>query len=227
VFITGRTNSTIEESSNSPQSGVYMTYDKLLIKGTVEFAGLFMPEFQDGIYISTSEGCTIYSLLTENCGFSDQYISERIKTILIDGGPVDDIFNIKIKEGGVCALSGAMPGIVGAMMRIGSPYASMRKSITVGPDKSFESGKSIIFKIKLFNMILSDMGNHFLTRGIFIEKDRVLNFLIRNIDEINLKSRKIIYNDSTVKKRDVVEVVQSGINGFIFFRAEIADENKS
>jgi len=186
-----------------------------------------MPELQKGFYISSNEGKTVYSFLTDTCGMSETYISEKIKTVLIGGGPVDDIFNTEIKDGGTCAISGAMPGIVGAMMRIGSPYAAMRESITVKPHKSAESGKNIIIELKLFNVILSDMGIHFLKQGILLNRGRVFEFFKMRREEIYSDCREILLNDSPVEKHKITDEEYGGIGELVILKVEIEDENNS
>ncbi len=180
-----------------------MAYDTLQFKGPSEIAGLLMPELQKGFYIGASEGESVYTFLIKECGFSDDYISEKIKTVLIDGSPVDDIFNAGIKEGGVCALSGAMPGIVGAMMRIGSPYAPMRESITADTVRMTETGKIIVVGLKLFNTVLSDKGLNFLKTGILVDRERILYFLRRHYEELYSLCREITMNDIPVDIREM------------------------
>lgn len=198
-----------------------MKYDTLMLKCPIILTDQFMPELQKGFYILSKEGKTIYAFLTEDCGISDDYISSKVKTIFINGRPVDDIFKTNIKKGNDCALSGAMPGIVGAMMRIGSPYSPMRNSITVKPDKTVESGKEIIFRLKLFNTILFDRGIDFLEKGILLEKNRVIELFLKRGKDIYSDCREIILNGSIIKKEDIIENLSGKKNEFILFKIEI------
>lgn len=184
-----------------------------------------MPELQKGFYLLSNEGKTIHSFLTEDCGINDDYISSKIKTIFIDGRPVDDVFNTKIKKGGVCAISGAMPGIVGAMMRIGSPYAVMRDSITAKPDKTVESGKEIIFELKLFNVILSDIGVNFLKKGILLEKNRIIELFLKYGKDIYSDCREVNFNGSIIKKQGIIENLPDKNSEFVLLKVEIEDED--
>lgn len=185
-----------------------------------------MPELQTGFSISSKEGVTIYSFLTDYCGISGEYISEKIKTIMINGGPVDDIFHTKIHHGGVCALSGAMPGIVGAMMRMGSPYAVMREGITVKPEGSEESGREILVDLKLFNVILADKGIYFLKRGILLQEKRIINLFKKNGDDIFSCCREILFNGEPLDfKKSVTDGVS--MDRLINLKLEIEDESKS
>jgi hypothetical protein len=202
-----------------------MAYDTILFKCSGMIMNLFMQELQKGVYIPSVEGKTLYAFITEDCGISDEYISEKIKTILIDGGPVDDIFNTKIHDGGSCALSGAMPGIVGAMMRMGSPYAAMRDSITVKPDKTDSSKKEIKLGLKLFNMVLSDRGNDFLKRGVLIEKDRVLELFQRHGDALSSGCSEVGVNGAICGQKQLASGELKFTDKFVILKVEIDSEN--
>ena len=202
-----------------------MKYDTLLLKCGEPVISLFKTELQKGIYIPSREGESIYSFLTDFCGISGDYISRKIKTVMIDAGPVDDIFKTCISEGGVCALSGAMPGIVGAMMRIGSPYAAMRESITVKPGRSLITGKEILISLKLFNIVLLDLGPYFLKRGILLEKGRVLDIFTRHSDDLYPGCGGIFLNGSPVDMRKMTGDNRSGISELVLLKLEIEDEN--
>jgi len=202
-----------------------MAYDIVLLKGPDTIVNLFRPELQKGFYISSHQGSTVFTFLTGSCGISENYISEKVKTVLIDGGPVDDIFNIEIKEGGVCAVSGAMPGIVGAMMRIGSPYAAMRESITARPRRSSETGKEIVVELKLFNVVLSDMGLYFLKKGILLGRKRVYDFFKKNGDELYSVCREVMLNGLPVENRKIMEDKFSGISELVILKVGIDNEN--
>lgn len=202
-----------------------MAYDTILFKCSGMIMNLFMQELQKGVYIPSIEGKTLYAFITEDCGISDEYISQKIKTVLIDGGPVDDIFNTKIHDGGFCALSGAMPGIVGAMMRMGSPYAAMRESITVKPDKTDDSKKEIKLGLKLFNMILSDKGNDFLKRGVLIEKERVLELFQRHDDALASGCSEVVVNGSQLRQKQFISGEPGLANDFVILKVEIDSEN--
>lgn len=202
-----------------------MAYDTILFKCSVMIMNLFMQELQKGVYIPSVEGKTLYAFITEDCGISDDYISKKIKTILIDGGPVDDIFNTKIHDGGSCALSGAMPGIVGAMMRMGSPYAAMRESITVKPDKTDSSKKEIKLGVKLFNMILSDKWNDFLKRGVLIEKERVLELFQRHGDALSSGCSEVVVNGAICGQKQLVSGELMLVENFVILKVEIDSEN--
>jgi len=45
-------------------------------------------------------------------GLDEDYVTQRISTIFLDGKPVDDIDTLLVRDGAVLSLSAAMPGLV-------------------------------------------------------------------------------------------------------------------
>lgn len=204
-----------------------MVYDTFLFRCSGRLLSIFMPELQRGFYITSNEGKSIYSFLTDTCRMSESYISQKVKTVLLNGGPVDDIFNTGIKEGDTIAVSGAMPGIVGAMMRMGSPYAAMRDSITVRPGEALSQGKEIVVLLKLFNVILSDMGPGFLEEGILLEREMLAGLFKEHGNEIDAGCSELLLNDSPADRHVLTGEISGGISGLVFFKIEIEHEGDS
>lgn len=152
---------------------------QICIRNLDEAGDVIYSELQNGFYVETAEGASIRTFLTEFCGIPENYIKEKIKTIFYNSSPVDDLDSVKISERSVCAVSGAMPGIVGAMMRIGSPYAPMRESITGRGGDAAASGREVLVKLKLFNVVLKDLGRGFISRGVILDRDAVLRVINR------------------------------------------------
>jgi len=69
--------------------------------------------------ISATVGCSIKNLLCNQFDITPEYLSDRISTIFLNGKPVDDVESAIIKDNSILALSGAMPGLVGATFRKG------------------------------------------------------------------------------------------------------------
>lgn len=150
---------------------------KICIKNLPEACELLYAELQNGFFIEAAAGTSIRSFLTGDCGITESYIKDKIKTVFHNGNPVDNMDSVKISNGSVCAVSGAMPGLVGAMMRMGSPYASMRESITEKGEDISATGKKVFVKLKLFNVILSDLGQLFISGGVILERDDVVRII--------------------------------------------------
>ena len=148
-----------------------------MIRDISEAYDILFYELQNGFYVKAPGGVNIYSFLSDYCGIADSYIKEKIKTIFHNGNPVDHPEGVKLSEGSVCAISGAMPGLVGAMMRMESPYAAMRMSITEHGGTVSSSTGEIYVRLKLFNVILSDIGGNFVSSGAVFDLDDTIRII--------------------------------------------------
>jgi hypothetical protein len=70
-----------------------------------------------------------------------------------------------------------MPGAAGICMRRNSPYAPLRASITHHGQGSGGAERQGRVGIKLFNLVLADLGPGLLRRGVEIEAARLREFL--------------------------------------------------
>lgn len=97
-----------------------------------EEASALSPIFQKGVLVGVDTGCSVTALLCDQWEIPLDYVMDRISTLFLDGQPVDDIDSAIIRDGAVLALSSAMPGLVGAMMRRGGYYypASRRHQLS-------------------------------------------------------------------------------------------------
>ena len=198
-----------------------MKHDIVTLISSKDDSHIFTPEFQKGFFIYSNQGKSIFEFLTEDCLIAREYISKKIQTIMINGSPVDDIFDTKISKVSICALSAALPGILGAMMRMGSPYAAMRESITAKTDGAIESGEKIAILLKLFNIVLHDLRSDFLKNGILLEKNRVYEMFVKNESDLNLNCKEISLNFSPVENNSLKDYLLTAGNDLIEVRYEI------
>jgi hypothetical protein len=132
---------------------------------------------QKGFMVEAHTGCSISSLLSEQFGFSPDFVVKRVTTVLLDGKPVDDIESAMVTEKSRLALSAAMPGLVGAVLRKESAYASFRRSITHREGSDHCVARQGLIEMKLFNSLMEEMGQEFLKVGIMVEGADVGSFL--------------------------------------------------
>ena len=130
---------------------------------------LFLPLLQRGFQVSAKVGCDIQSLLCDQFKLMPEYLSDRISTVFLDGKPVDDVATAVVKDGATLALSAAMPGLVGATFRKSGCLAAFRGSIT---HRAEEDAPAACYDghitLKLFNLLISELGPQFLKYGIWI-----------------------------------------------------------
>jgi hypothetical protein len=86
--------------------------------------------FQSGVQLKVKAGVSINNLLCKQLSLDKTYVDNRISTIFVNGQPVDDIDTAIIKNNDTLALSGSMPGLLGATLRRDSHLAPFRDTIT-------------------------------------------------------------------------------------------------
>lgn len=141
--------------------------------------GIFFPLLQQGVEVPAIVGCSIESLLCDQFGLRPEYLAERISTIFLDGRPVDDVHTATVKDGASLALSAAMPGLAGATLRRSGCLAALRGSITYQNDESDSAAarRKGEIKLKLFNLLLKEMGAPILERGLLVRGEALRRLL--------------------------------------------------
>jgi hypothetical protein len=135
---------------------------------------------QQGLRIETPVGGSVQDFLVQQLGLNPEVIDEKIQTIFLNGKAVDDPGQAFLTDGAFLALSGALPGLVGATMRRGGFYSSLRNSITLQGGTRTEGSTKGNIVLKLFNILLEDLGEQILEKGFMIEQSKLLDFLRRN-----------------------------------------------
>lgn len=143
----------------------------------------FFGILQKGFMRKAQVGCNIMDLFCDQFEISPEYFEERVQTIFLDGNPVDDPHSAIVKDGSHIALSGAMPGLVGAVLRKGGFYSPMRSEISYTKKGKTESPKEGVIFLKIFNLLLKDLGPVFLGKGIWVEGKEIQDFLKRQAED--------------------------------------------
>ena len=139
---------------------------------------------QQGLRIETPVGGSVQDFLIRQLGLNPEVIDEKIQTIFLNGKAVDDPNQAFLTDGASLALSGALPGLVGATMRRGGFYASLRNPITFQGGTAFQGSQKGKIVLKLFNILLKDLGPRILEKGFMIEESKLLDFLRRNESDL-------------------------------------------
>ena len=137
----------------------------------------FFPILQQGFRVTARVGCTLRKLLCEQFAMGNDYVAERITTIFLNGKATDDLDDAVVRDGSTIALSAAMPGLVGATMRRGGYYSAMRSSITHTDEVSSGEDRIGTVRVKLFNLLLAELGPDFLRRGAVVAAADMTEFL--------------------------------------------------
>ena len=159
-----------------------------------EMVPRFFSLFQKGVLIRGKIGSSVFSFLSNECGISRDYIEERIQTLFLDGKVVDDLHSSKIEDGSILTLSAAMPGLLGATLRKGGYYAIFRSHISRNEKSARPQAGEATIKLKLFNLILKELGPGILKEGTGVQKQD-LHRLIEGFTETDLSGiRRVSLN---------------------------------
>jgi hypothetical protein len=167
---------------------------------------IFFELLATGIIIRTQTGCSIRELLSDRLGIDTVYIDQRIQTIFLNGRAIDDIDQTIIEDGSVLALSGAMPGLAGAVFRKGGMLSSMRSVAAVGHNGRLKQLTDGDVVLKMFNQIATDIGPVFLKKGILINGQNFRRFLNQRIQDILTICAAIDINGKKIPIRDALSV---------------------
>lgn len=131
---------------------------------------------QGGVSLEARTGMSVKEFLTEELGLTQEYLDTVVQTVFLDGKAVDDLASAFVKDGSTMALSAAMPGLLGATLRRGSFYAAMRKEISYREARiSADRGPARV-TIKVFNLLLGDLGPILLEKGIWVRGEGLQDF---------------------------------------------------
>ena len=162
---------------------------------------LFYPLLQTGVVVRCRVGISLADFLTETLELPGSYVESRISTIFLNGSPVDDIESALISDGAAVALSSAMPGLVGATMRRKGFYSALRGTIThVSGDREIVTGTGSV-RLKLFNLVMTDIGPAVLKRGFLLETAELGEFLSDLREDFFMRVPAARLNDSSVEPR--------------------------
>jgi len=154
-------------------------------------------------------------LLCGQLGIKDDYLEERIQTIFLDDKIVDDANSAVIREGSILALSAAMPGVLGATLRKGGRYAPMRSQISHGKDMPSNLHKKGEVTIKLFNLILRELGPLFLEQGIRVNGEDFFDIVARNENIFMTGCKQVIKDGNDIDSEKLMEVEWKGKKVFL------------
>jgi hypothetical protein len=188
---------------------------RFFLKVDPEKQYLFFRFLQKGFFVRVQTVKSIRHILCNQFDLEPGYVLNRIKTIFYNGKPVDDLENAIVEDSSTLALSAAMPGLVGATFRSGGVLSPFRASISYRPEEcnNADSEEGIV-QIKLFNLLIPELGPGFLKRGIFVKKTCLDSFIIEQNPDFWSRCRSVTLDDSPVEIKDLIK---SGIPGFMEF----------
>ncbi len=179
---------------------------------------VFVTLFQEGLLLEGQSGATIREVLCRRHGLSDDYLDGRVNTIFLDGKAVDNVDSARIHQGCTLALSASMPGLAGAVLRKAGFFSGMRNTITHSPDAPSAPGKEVLFTLKLFNMLLGQVGPLFLASGVIIGSDRLTAFMLERTEAFWKGCRGILLDGVQLTEGEFVPRLRHDQEGLIRLR---------
>lgn len=147
---------------------------------------------QKGVGVCGIAGMSIREFLISGAGFSPEYIESRIRTVFLNNCPADNIDTVKIKDGDILSLSGALPGVAGMAMGRDTPISPFRSEISAKNTEDVGEGK-VLLKVKLFNLIAKEVGVSLLEQGVIVDANLVLQAFRENApEEITAETGKVL-----------------------------------
>ena len=166
---------------------------------------VFFQLLEHGFYLNVQTGCSVKELLCKQFGIPEDYVAQRIKSIFVDAKVVDDLNLATVKDGSRLALSGAMPGLVGAVLRSGGFYAPMRSQISydqAGPAALRGAGR---ITLKLLNLVLKELGPQFLEQGIWYDGKGLQEFIRRHLNALESDGAAAELNGKSVNLESALQ----------------------
>jgi len=160
---------------------------------------LFFQLLGHGFYVSVQTGCSVKELLCNQLGIQEDYLAQRIQTIFLNARVVDDVNSAIVPGDATMALSGAMPGLVGAILRSGGFYAPMRSQISHDKNMSTSQLKDGKITLKLMNLVVKELGPTFLQNGILLKGEALQEFIERQLEDLKRKCVAVELNDKSVE----------------------------
>ncbi|MFZ5571342.1 MAG: hypothetical protein ACOZF0_13120 [Thermodesulfobacteriota bacterium] len=132
------------------------------------FFSIFYPFLSKGVQIPIAETLSIRDFLNGYLRLEPAYAENRIQTIFLNGRAVDDLATAMLSGGDTLALSAAMPGLVGASFRRSGNYSVFRDNVSLHAGQSGKSRGAGMVTLKLFNLIVSEIGPRVLRQGVHV-----------------------------------------------------------
>lgn len=127
-------------------------------------------ELQKGVFMEFREGETVLAFILRVLDMDKATMDREVQTLILNNGCVDEPETRELVSGDTLVLSGAMPGLVGAMLRSNSPIKAMRQTLSSdSKPQRYEAPEGMIM-LKLFNSVLTDHKEDILKWGFFLEE---------------------------------------------------------
>lgn len=134
--------------------------------------GIFLTsELQKGVWMEFRPGETVTAFIQRVLSLDYDRMKGEVQTLILNNGCVDEPDSTELIPGDTLVLSGAMPGLVGAMLRSDSPIKAMRQTLSRDASSRRLPVEGNRIRLKLFNTILSQYKERILSLGFYMEEE--------------------------------------------------------
>ena len=184
----------------------------------------FLLLLQRGFMVRARTGCSVQDFLGSGLGISRETM-ERMQSIFLDGSPVDDLGSAVIRAGATLALSAAMPGLVGATLRRGGFYSSFRSSITYKEKADACIAGEGLVRLKLFNLLIDELGPGFLEKGILVRPSDLADFLCAQSQDFWEGCKGVLINGSAADPVSLKDAARLASHDLISLKASAPEKS--
>jgi len=170
-----------------------------------EYVQRFICFFTEGVTLPITTGGTLQATVCEQLGVAAEYFEERVQTIFLNFKAVDRPEKARVNEDAIVTLSAAMPGLVGATMRRGGTYATLRSSISFNATAGDITRQRGLITLKLLNMVGRELGPAFLANGVYLAGEQLADFLVRSGGDLKQGCREAVLDAESVNWEQLCE----------------------
>jgi len=132
---------------------------------------LLSMNLQKGVFVRFVPGETVTEFILRILSLHEDSMEREIQTLILNNGCVDDPSVRLLESGDTLVLSGAMPGLVGAMLRSNSPIKAMRETLSSSIHRKDVSVPECMIRLKLFNSVLTGYKENLLQTGFYLPEN--------------------------------------------------------
>jgi molybdopterin converting factor small subunit len=154
------------------------------LSASPQLAACFHLLLLKGVTLTATAGTSLRIFIIDSLGIAADYLETQVQTILYDGRAVDDLDEAVIHDGAVLALSAAMPGLAGAVLRSKGILRGLRREISLVAPAPAVAGSPVSVTVKLFNAVLHDVAPALLGRGVTVYGKDLLERLFDSRKEL-------------------------------------------
>lgn len=130
-------------------------------------------KLQKGVFINFLPGETVTAFILRVLSLSEESMKREIQTLILNNACVDEPDTRELFSGDTLVLSGAMPGLVGAMLRSNSPIKVMRQTLSASVHRTDPTVPESMIRLKLFNTVLAEHKEALLKVGFYLDGEDV------------------------------------------------------